>query len=122
MAEAFLQAEGGNRFDVHSAGIAPSSIDPLTVAVMREVGLDGASQQSRHLNDYEDVQFDYVVVLCESVNVSCFNFPRDGHTLHWHCPDPRRATGSVEERLAAFRQTRDAIRLRLNEWLGEAAA
>jgi arsenate reductase len=118
MAEGLLRARGGQRFEVHSAGIDPRPLDPLAVAAMQEIGIDISQQPSKHLNDYEDMQFDYVVTLCEQVVGSCLDFARDGHTLHWYCSDPAGVTGSDVERLAAFRQARDELKAHLDAWIG----
>lgn len=117
MAEGLLRARGDQRFEVHSAGIDPRPLDPLAVAAMLEIGIDISQQSSKHLNDYEDMQFDYVVTLCEQVVGSCLDFARDGHTLHWSCEDPSDAPGSDADRLVAFRRAREEIRARLEEWV-----
>ncbi len=117
MAEGLLQARGDQRFEVHSAGIDPRPLDPLAVAAMQEIGIDISQQPSKHLNDYEDMQFDYVVTLCEQVVGSCLDFARDGHTLHWHCADPSDSSGSDADRLTAFRKARDEIKGLLEIWI-----
>lgn len=117
MAEGLLRARGDQRFEVHSAGIDPRPLDPLAVAAMQEVGIDISQQPSKHLNDYEDMQFDYVVTLCEQVVGSCLDFARDGHVLHWYCSNPSDSPGSSAVRLAAFRKARDEIKEHLETWL-----
>lgn len=117
MAEGLLRARGDQRFEVHSAGLDPRPLDPLAITAMQEVGIDISQQTSKHLNDYEDMQFDYVVTLCEQVVGSCLDFARDGHTLHWYCSDPLEATGSDTERLTVFRRAREEIDSQLDTWL-----
>lgn len=117
MAEGLLRARGDQRVEVHSAGIDPRPLDPLAVAAMQEIGIDISQQPSKHLNDYEDMQFDYVVTLCEQVVGSCLDFARDGHTLHWYCSDPGDSHGSDAERLAAFCKARDEIKELLDSWI-----
>lgn len=117
MAEGLLRARDDQRFEVHSAGVDPRPLDPLAVAAMQEIGIEISQQSSKHLNDYEDMQFDYVVTLCEQVVGSCLDFARDGHTLHWYCSDPSYSLGSDTERLAAFRKTRDEIKEHLEAWI-----
>ncbi len=117
MAEGLLRARGGARFEAHSAGIEPRPLDPLTVSVMQEAGIAIAEQRSKGLNDYEDTQFDYVVILDDKLDSGCLDFPRDGHTLHWNCSDPAAATGTPAARQAAYRQARDEIQGKLESWL-----
>lgn len=114
IAEGLLRARGDQR---HSAGLDPRPLDTLAIAAMQEVGIDISEQTSKHLNDYEDMQFDYVVTLCEQVVGSCLDFARDGHVLHWHCSAPAAATGSDTERLTAYRQAQEEIGSQLASWL-----
>lgn len=120
MAEGLLRSCGSERFEVHSAGVAPetpTAPTDLAVAVMQEAGVDISQQRSKCLNDYEDLQFDYVVTFCEQTKSSCLAFPRDAHNEHWQCIDPGEVQGSDADQLAAFRQARDEISARLRSWL-----
>ena len=119
MAEALLRSAGGSTFDVHSAGIDPAPVHPLAIAVIREIGIDMASARSKHLNDYIDTQFDYVITLCEQAQKNCLDFPRDGHALYWQCGDPAAVEGSDAHKLEAFRVVRDAIGARGAAWIKE---
>jgi arsenate reductase len=107
------------RYAVYSAGIEAKPLAPMATAVMQELGIDISQQRSTSLNDFEEMQFDYVVTLCEQVKSSCLAFPRDAHSEHWQCSDPGSVQGSEAQRLAAFRQTRDEINTRLRAWLNE---
>ncbi|MCQ2036324.1 arsenate reductase ArsC [Stutzerimonas kunmingensis] len=120
MAEGLLRHLEPERYAVYSAGIEAKPLAAMAVAVMQELGIDISQQHSTCLNDLEDIQFDYVVTLCEQVKSSCLAFPRDVHNEHWPCSDPGNVQGSDADRLAAFRQTRDEIHTRLRAWLSEA--
>lgn len=117
MAEGFLKTLGGDGFEVHSGGLMPTALDPLAVTAMHEVGIDISKQDSKHLNDYMDTQFDYIVTLCAQVKNSCLAYPRDGHAVHWQIPDPTETKGDHEEKLAAFRMARDAIAEKIRSWI-----
>ncbi len=117
MAEALLRVMAGDRFDVASAGTEATTVNPLTVRVMSEVGLDLRGHWSKTLDRFVDETWDYVVTVCDSANESCPVFPRAGRRLHWSFPDPSQASGSDEQKLAAFRDAREAIRMRLEDWL-----
>jgi len=119
MAEALLRKVGGNAFGVHSAGLDPKPLHPFAVKVMREIDLDIADQQSKHLNEFMDTQFDYVITLCDQVRSSCAAFMRDNVTEHWQCEDPLEAKGSDEQKLAVFRRVRDEIRQKVETWVGK---
>ena len=100
---------------VHSAGSAPGTIDPLAVRALAEVGVDASAQYSKGLEAIPLDAIDLVVTLCaEEV---CPLFPRPVRRLHWPLPDPAKATGTEEERLAGFRSVRDDLDRRLHDLL-----
>ncbi|MGQ9573523.1 MAG: arsenate reductase ArsC [Dehalococcoidia bacterium] len=122
MAEGFLRHYGGGRFDVFSAGTAPGALRPLAVEVMAEVGVDISGQHAKWVDDFVQQQFDYVVTVCDDARESCPFFPNARQRLHWSLPDPSQAKGSRAQRLAVFRGVRDAIRLRVKQFVAGATA
>lgn len=110
MAEGFLRALAPDRFDVESAGTAATRVHPLALAVMREAGVDISGQRSKSVDDVGEA-WDVVVTVCDA---HCPVPPRSGMKLSWRFPDPSAATGTDEERLAAFRRVRDGIRSRVS--------
>jgi arsenate reductase len=115
MAEAYLNRLGVGRFEVRSAGTEPGTLNPLAVQVMADVGIDISGQRAKSIDDFVPQPFDYVITVCDDANESCPVFPNARHRLHWSFPDPSRAEGVPEERLAVFRAVRDAIRARIEE-------
>jgi len=93
-----------------SAGTAPAGIHPMTVKVLEEAGVDISGQRSKHVSELKDVVFDYVVTLCGSAAENCPRFPGQSRIKHVGFDDPTSEKGTDEERLAAFRRVRDAIR------------
>jgi arsenate reductase len=89
---------------------------------MAEVDLDISGQRSKHLNEYLDTQFDYIITLCDRARGSCPDFPRDNETLHWHLNDPTEAKGSDAEKLVVFRRVRDELQLNLERWIAASSA
>ncbi len=124
MAEAFLCAEGGDDYEAFSAGFTPRGIDPLTVKVMEERGFDLSGQHAKGLSEYlGKVHFGYLINLCDRAEPGCpKTFPGMGTRLDWPFEDPVSSDGPEEERLAKFRDVRDAIEKRVREWLEENAA
>jgi arsenate reductase len=124
MAEGWLHALAGDRFAVFSAGTHPSTINPLAIAAMRERGIDiseAAGHRSKSQDEFRDQSFDYVITVCDEVAEACPIFPGPAQRIHWTFPDPAVATGSEVERLAVFREVRDAIEARLRAWLATVA-
>ncbi len=109
MAEGFLRAYAGERFVVQSAGTKATTIHPLAVRAMREVGVDISAQRSKSVDDVGDA-WDVVVTVCDA---NCPIPPRSALKLRWSFPDPALAGGDDEERLAAFRMVRDGIQKRV---------
>ena len=109
MAEGFLRAFAGDRFQVESAGTVARGVHPLAVRVMAEVGIDISAQRSKTVEDVGG-PFDVVVTVCDA---SCPIPPRSKLLLRWRVPDPSLAGGSEEKRLAAFRKVRNSVRERV---------
>lgn len=109
MAEAFLRSIAGDRFEVQSAGTRATSVHPLAIAAMDEVGIDISAQRSKSVDDVGEA-WDVVVTVCDA---HCPVPPRSGMKLSWRFPDPSAAEGTDDERLAAFRKVRDGIGARV---------
>lgn len=104
MAEALLRTHGGAAFEVHSAGTEPKGINPLTVRVLTEAGIDASFARSKSVAEFAGQSFDYVITVCDQARQSCPVFPGEGERLHWGYEDPAAAEGTDEERLAVFRR------------------
>jgi arsenate reductase len=118
MAEAFLRKYARERFDVFSAGLEPTAVNPLTIQVMEEIGVNMSSHRSKHLDEYVGkVRFDYLITVCDNAEKKCPFFPGMGIRLHWPFDDPASASGNDAEKLAKFRQVRNQIDSRVREWL-----
>jgi arsenate reductase len=109
MAEGLLRALAGDRFEAHSAGTEATSIRPLAVRAMREIGVDISGQESKTLDRYLHESFNYVITVCDDANEACSFFPGAQSRLHWSFEDPSKAKGKEEERLAVYRSVRDRI-------------
>jgi arsenate reductase len=116
MAEGLLRHDAGDRFEVESAGTRPSQVRPEAVAAMRELGIDISGHRSKGVDEFIGQPFDYVLTVCDNAKESCPIFPGKTITIHYKFEDPAAVQGSEEERLAAFRQVRDAIRGYLREF------
>jgi len=117
MAEGLLRHLAGDRFDAVSAGTEPSAVNPLAIAVMREIGIDISGQRSKAVKEFLGRHFTYVVTVCAGANERCPIFPGAVKRLHWPLDDPAGGAGSVAERLLVFRRVRDEIAARLREFI-----
>ncbi len=121
MAEAFLRKYAGDRFEVHSAGLEPKGLNPLTVRVMEEVGVDMSGHRSKGIGGYlGKVLFQYLITVCDDADKNCPTiWPGVAQRLHWSFEDPAAFEGTEEEKLAKFRQVRDLIEARVREWAAQ---
>ena len=113
MAEGLLRYEGGDRFEVASAGVAPTRLRPEAIVVMKEIGIDISGHSSKLVAEFTNQKFDYVITVCDNANEQCPVFPGETRRIHWSFDDPAAARGGDEERLSVFRRVRDEIRHRL---------
>jgi arsenate reductase len=109
MAEGLLKTLFGDYYNVHSAGTAPSSINPNAIQVMKEIGIDISSYRSKNVSEFMDIQFDYVITVCDYAKESCPFFPGE-IIIHKGFKDPAQADGSQEDILREFRKSRDEIK------------
>lgn len=121
MAEAFLRKYAGDVLEAHSAGLEPKGINPLTVQVMQEAGIDISHQQSKGIETYlGKALFQYLITVCDDADQNCPTvWPGVNTRLHWSFEDPAKFTGTEEEKLAKFREVRDLIEQRIKAWVVE---
>ncbi len=120
MAEALLRHYAGDRFDVYSAGLTATGVNPHAIRAMDEIGIDIRGQRSKDTKEYMGrVFFHYVIIVCSMDDKSCPKalWAQGGQKLPWPFDDPAEATGSEEEIMAKFRQVRDQIATRIQTWL-----
>ncbi len=115
MAEGLMKALFGDYYEVHSAGTAPTSVNPYAIRVMEEIGIDISSSRSKNVLEFMETQFDYVITVCDRAKESCPYFP-GGTLIHKGFKDPAELSGGEREILNEFRKSRDEIK----NWLGEA--
>ncbi|MFC1526868.1 arsenate reductase ArsC [Candidatus Latescibacterota bacterium] len=113
MAEGFARHLRSDRFDAHSAGIETHGLNPSAVKVMAEAGVDISGHQSTHVDEYREVDFDYVVTVCDHAHESCPLFAGKTRVVHVGFDDPPRLASDAateEEALGHYRRVRDEIR------------
>ena len=105
IAEALLQRIGGPDFAVESAGTEPKGVNPLTIRVLAEAGIDWTDATSKSVDTFVGREFDYVITVCDRARQTCPVFPGSYDSLHWGLEDPAEVEGTDDERMAAFRRT-----------------
>jgi arsenate reductase len=122
----------GGEYEVFSAGTNPTHVNPLAIKVMDEIGIDISEQYSKVLDVFRDVDIDLVVSVCHSdAKLNCAicaspivmgrptliisRLPKAKEYLDHPFDDPSEVQGTEEEKLAAFRRTRDEMK----KWIKE---
>jgi len=121
MAEGFLRALAGERFEVGSAGTEKTRVNPLAIRVMAEKSIDISGHTSKRYEDVTPPPWDYLITVCDDANERCPFVPGTVKRRHWSFEDPSRAQGDEAQQLALFRRVRDQIHERLVAWLKEPA-
>ena len=109
MAEGILRSIAGDRFDVASAGVAPSRVRPEAVEAMRDIGVDISTHRSKSVDEFLEERFDYVITVCDNAKESCPIFPGNAERIHWSFDDPAAYEGTDDEKLSEFIRVRDQI-------------
>lgn len=100
-----------------SAGVSPKPVNPLSIKVMAEKGIDLTGHKSKSLDDIDLTNADYIITLCGDAKDNCPYVGAKTKNLHWDLLDPANAEGSEEEKLNCFRKIRDKIEIRVNDFL-----
>lgn len=117
MAEGFFKSFAPD-WEVYSAGTEPTSeVHPLAVKVMAEVGIDLRANYPKSTDEFTDKNIDYVITVCDHARETCPVFTgKVKNRLHIGFKDPAEATGTDEEIIGVFREVRDEINTRLQEF------
>lgn len=122
MAEGLLRQLGGNAYEVHSAGSKPNGyVSPLAIEAMGKIGIDISAHRSKSVSEFAGQRFDRVITVCDSAAEECPVFP-GSERIHWSIWDPGNATGTQEEKLAAFCRVRDELASQLQQFIAAHAA
>ncbi|WP_069658578.1 arsenate reductase ArsC [Arcticibacter eurypsychrophilus] len=110
IAEGYLRHFAGDTAEIYSAGIETHGVNPKAIETMKADGIDISAHTSNNVNEYQDVDFDYVITVCDNAKENCPYFPSKAVKLHCDFPDPAKATGTEEEVRKQFNEVRDMIR------------
>jgi arsenate reductase len=117
IAHGYLQYFAGDRATVYSAGVAPHGVNPLAIQAMAEDGVDISHHTSNHVDEYVNLDIDYVITVCDNAREQCPYFPSTAEMIHHSFTDPSHAPES--ERLAQFRVVRDQIKRYSEQFINE---
>ncbi|KAA5536902.1 arsenate reductase ArsC [Taibaiella lutea] len=110
IAEGYLRHFAGGKAAVYSAGIETHGVNPLAVETMKEDGMDISSHTSDNINAYRDIDFDFIITVCDHAKESCPYFPSNAKRFHHNFPDPAKTTGTPTEVRKQFSLVRQQIK------------
>lgn len=110
IAEGYLRHFAGNKALIYSAGIETHGVNPKAIATMQADGLDISAHTSNNIDEYRNIDFDFVITVCDNAKENCPYFPSQAVKFHYNFPDPAKATGTEEEIKAQFAEVREMIK------------
>jgi len=119
IAEGYLKYFAKDKAEVYSAGIETHGVNPKAIAIMKEDGIDISHHTSNNVIEYRNIDFDFVITVCDNAKEQCPVFPSKAKQFHHNFPDPAKATGTPEEIIQNFREVRDQIKKFSNQFVGD---
>ena len=110
IAHGFLASMTAGKANVYSAGVETHGVNPKAIATMKEIGIDISGHTSNNITEYFDIDFDYVITVCDNAKERCPYFHTKAIKLHYNFPDPAKAVGTEEQINEQFRVVRGMIK------------
>ena len=119
IAEAYLRYFAGEKAEIYSAGIETHGVNPRAISTMKEDGIDITQHTSNNIDEYVNIDFDFVITVCDNAKERCPFFPTKAKKFHQNFPDPAKATGTEEAILEQFREVRQMIKSYSQEFVSD---
>lgn len=110
IAEGYLRHFAGDKAEVYSAGVETHGVNPRAVETMKEDNIEISAYTSNHIDEYRNIDFDFVITVCDNAKERCPFFPTSAKKFHINFPDPAKASGTEEQIKDQFRQVRQQIK------------
>lgn len=110
IAEGYLRHFANGKAEIYSAGVETHGVNPRAIAVMKDDGIDISKHTSNNIDEYRDIDFDFVITVCDNAKERCPFFPSNAKKFHYNFPDPAKATGTDEEIKKEFVRVREMIK------------
>lgn len=110
IAHGYLQLFGGDKVEVYSAGVETHGVNPKAIATMQDDGIDISSHTSNNVLEYQGIEFDFVITVCDNAKERCPYFPSKAIKFHYNFPDPAKAIGADDQVKKEFERVRNLIK------------
>ena len=110
IAEGYLKFFLKNRANVFSAGVDNHEINSLAIKTMKDDGIDISKQTSNNINEFNGVEFDHIITVCDNAKEICPIYPHAKQLIHNSFLDPADAQGTEEQQLKVYAKVRNQLR------------
>jgi len=110
IAEGYLKYFAGDKAEIYSAGVETHGVNPRAIVTMEEDGIDISNHTSNNIDEYQYIDFDFIITVCDNAKERCPFFLSKARITHYNFPDPAKAIGTEEEILKEFRKVRNQIK------------
>ncbi len=110
IAEGYLRHFSNSKAQIFSAGVETHGVNPKAIATMKDDGIDISTHTSNNIDEYQNINFDFVITVCDNAKERCPFFPTNALKLHHNFPDPAKAKGTPEEINQEFLRVRQQIK------------
>ena len=117
IAEGYLRHFADGKAAIYSAGVETHGVNTKAIATMKEDGIDISHHTSNNIEEYRNIDFDFVITVCDNAKERCPFFPSNAKKFHYNFPDPAKATGTEEEIMQQFRNVRNMIKVYAEQFL-----
>ncbi|MBW8523139.1 arsenate reductase ArsC [Chryseobacterium chendengshani] len=119
IAHGFLKTFAESKAEVYSAGIETHGVNPKAIATMKEAGIDISDHTSNAIDEYKNIDFDFVITVCDNAKESCPYFPTTAKMFHYNFSDPAKASGTTDEIKEQFSIVREEIKKYCKEFIDQ---
>jgi len=110
IAHGYLQLFGGDKVEVYSTGLETHGVNPKAITTMQEDGVDISVHTSNNILEYQGINFDFVITVCDNAKERCPYFPSKAMKFHHNFPDPAKAIGTDKQVKKEFERVRNLIK------------
>ncbi|WP_125722531.1 arsenate reductase ArsC [Flavobacterium ustbae] len=119
IAEGYMRFFAENKADIYSAGVETHGVNPKAISIMKEDRIDISNHTSNNIEEYANINFDFVITVCDNAKERCPFFPTKAVKFHYNFPDPAKATGTDVEITEQFRTVRELIKTYCKNFVSE---
>ena len=120
MAHGFLEnLTDKSKVTIYSAGTKNVPIDQRAIDIMKEDEIDISNYTSNNVSEYVNVDFDFVITVCDNAKENCPIFPSKAVRIHYDFVDPAATEGTEDEIYFQFLTVKEMIKMFCEDFVEE---